>query len=235
MNFNFANTVKIDEPLLCITFDDAFKTDYTFAYPEMKKRGMLGTTYVIGYYTDRFDKYMTSQQLLDLHANGWDLQCHTYDHPYLSTLNASQVNKQMMDTDAKFAELGLPRPLHHAFPYGDYIHETREVISKYRVSQRATGETVSSPQKLEDIDFSRMGAVIGDIQTQQKYDEIKGLLDRAVAEKKVLILYWHEMTDIKKPFFVNFLDYAVSTGIKTVTHAELYDIYKWRKFQYRFL
>lgn len=235
MMYDFAKNNVVDEPLLCLTFDDGYKTDYTFVYPEMVSRGMRGTTYVVGYYTDYISKYMTSAELLDLHQNGWDIQCHTFDHPYLSTLTPSLVHKQMRDNDNKFKAIGLPLAEHHAFPYGAYNHDTRKVISNYRKSQRATAGTVPSVQSLDEIDLTKIGAQIADIETVAKYNEIKVLLDQAIEENKVLVLYWHEMTESKKAFFTQFLDYAVSTGIRTVTHKELYEIIKWRNFDYKFI
>lgn len=234
MKYSFAKT-PLAEPLLCITFDDGYKTDRTIAYPEMSARGIKGTTYVVGYYTDNFPEYMTTSQLLEMVGFGWDIQCHTYDHAYLGKLRISEVIHQLRRNNEVFSAKGIAEPKHIAYPYGNYIYDTRKTLMKYRISQRATGGTVPSVQSLDDIDINRIGAWIADMKNQTEYDTVKGYLDTAIAQNKVLVLYWHDMTAEKQPYFIQFLDYVVQKGIKTVTHSELYEILKWKDFNYKFI
>jgi peptidoglycan/xylan/chitin deacetylase (PgdA/CDA1 family) len=70
---------------LTIWFDDGLEGQYTKAYPYMKSKGIVGTCAIIGSFVDStpagtIGGYMTSPQLSELVANGWELGNHTWSH-----------------------------------------------------------------------------------------------------------------------------------------------------------
>ncbi len=72
------------------TFDDAYLSDYTEAYPYMKARGVRGCSHVphneIGN-----TNHMTLAQLKELYADGWGIGNHTMTHRDLTALDDATV------------------------------------------------------------------------------------------------------------------------------------------------
>jgi len=66
-----------------ITIDDGWKSLYTIAYPILKKYGFPVTLFV---YTDFVggNKALSWGQIRELSQNGFDIQCHTISHRYLT-------------------------------------------------------------------------------------------------------------------------------------------------------
>lgn len=64
---------------IIITFDDGNVDNYTKAFPIMKEHGFTGVLYIVGNYIDA-DYYMTSWQIQEMLASGWELGSHTMNH-----------------------------------------------------------------------------------------------------------------------------------------------------------
>lgn len=115
-------------PKLIITFDDAWKTVYDNAYPAMKQRGIVGTTYVIGQYTDNPSNpispwFCSLDELKGLQKDGWSLANHTWQHNYYfggghtptSYLATIDQNRDWMLNNG----IGTDS-LHFCYPNGEY-------------------------------------------------------------------------------------------------------------------
>ncbi len=70
-----------------ITFDDGYESFYTYAYPELKKRKMPATCFVIvkkvGDPTEKIPK-LTWEQMREMQAHGMSFYPHSYDSHYLA-------------------------------------------------------------------------------------------------------------------------------------------------------
>jgi peptidoglycan/xylan/chitin deacetylase (PgdA/CDA1 family) len=102
-----------------ITFDDGNLDNYTNAFPIMKKYGFVGVIYVVGNYINA-DRYMTSGQIRELLATGWELGSHTMNHIDLTTSPPEQrlyeisVSKQHLEREFSVTISTL------AYPFGAY-------------------------------------------------------------------------------------------------------------------
>ncbi len=102
---NYLKTGKAEFDLnksFILTFDDGYASQYTNAFPVLKKYGFTATFFI---YTDCIDKYpacMTSQEIKDLAANGMKIANHTFHHAYLpryndkAIINEIEINKQKL-------------------------------------------------------------------------------------------------------------------------------------------
>jgi len=102
-----------------ITFDDGNLDNYTNAYPIMKKYGFIGVVYVVQNYIDA-DRYMTSEQIHELLAAGWELGSHTMNHVNLVAARPEQrlyeIHKSKISLEQKFGV----RVTTLAYPFGEY-------------------------------------------------------------------------------------------------------------------
>lgn len=214
------------EGLLSISFDDGFLTDYSVAFPEMQSRGVVGTSFICGLYIELgYSNRLTRAQINEMIIAGWDFQCHTLAHANISTITEMSIHRQFFKNIDFFNRNGWSKPLHHAYPYGMYNDLARSTLKKYYKSGRR-GLTVASKNLQDSVvtDFSLLNAMDAQITTQLQLDSMKNILDQAIVEKKVMMPYWHELTGDKLTYFISFLDYAKSTGVRFVTQSELYEI-----------
>ncbi|TGE34159.1 polysaccharide deacetylase family protein [Desulfosporosinus sp. Sb-LF] len=101
-----------------ITFDDGYLDNYTIAYPILKKYGFTATIFMVSSYING-EGFMSWSQLRELDSNGWKIEGHTVNHPYLSKLDAvTMLNELKSSKD--FLEKGLGHTVNFfAYPYGD--------------------------------------------------------------------------------------------------------------------
>ena len=206
-------------PMIAITLDDGWETDYTGAYPLAAARGIPLTSYVITGCIGTAGR-LSWEQIYELRAAGWDIECHTQNHPNLQTLSDAEIRTQMEAVNTKFTSAGLPVPEHHAYPGGSCNERVQAVISEYRVTGRTTHNstacTISDWE--QEIDWYNLrGRYIYKTQ-RSSIDDIKALIDNAIAKNQVLILYTHKVTaepgqyDCYIDLFEEILDYIVSKG-----------------------
>ncbi|KUO74024.1 MAG: xylanase [Desulfosporosinus sp. BRH_c37] len=101
-----------------ISFDDGYLDNYTTAFPILTKHGFTATVFMVTSYING-DEFMSWHQLKELVANGWEIEGHTTNHPYLTKIDSSTVLSEL-----KTSKEQLEKELGHsvdffAYPYGD--------------------------------------------------------------------------------------------------------------------
>lgn len=120
-----------------VTFDDAFENFVSSALPELKKRRIPATVFVITEALnkafgppDSFEKVMSVDQLKALPRDLVTIGSHTETHPMLPHVPNEDGRREIVGSKAKLEAL-LGRPiLHFSFPFGGFndalIHQCRE-------------------------------------------------------------------------------------------------------------
>ena len=124
---------------------------------------------------------------------GWDFQCHSYTHPYLTQLTEAQIQSEMQQVNNAFAAHGLPAPQHHAYPYGDFNSTVKSVVAQYRLSGRAAWAVTGSINTYPMADWYQMNAV--EIQSWTAFSTIQGYIDQAIANDALLNIFTHRVMD----------------------------------------
>jgi peptidoglycan/xylan/chitin deacetylase (PgdA/CDA1 family) len=88
---------QIPEKSVVITIDDGWKSLYTIAYPILKKYDFPATLFV---YTDFIGgrKGLTWNQIKELSDNGFDVECHTKTHRYLTKIKDGETFAQFFES-----------------------------------------------------------------------------------------------------------------------------------------
>ncbi len=129
-----------------ITFDDSWGSQYTNAFPIMKKYGFTGVLYTVVAYInkpsglDADPNYLTVEQLKEMAAAGWEIGSHTETHPDLLA-DATALRYEIVQSRKDLQDLlGVP-VLTFAYPFGDagsaavdYVH-----FAGYIAAMGATG------------------------------------------------------------------------------------------------
>ena len=107
-----------------ITFDDGYRGIYEYAAPELQKRGMKATFFIIADLVGKTDEtypYVTTTELRALAANSlFSIGSHTLTHPHLDQLDAAERQKEIAKSRKDLEKLAGRRVEAIAFPYGAY-------------------------------------------------------------------------------------------------------------------
>lgn len=108
----------IPDKLVVLTFDDSAKSHYTVVRPILLKYG-FGATFFI---TEGFDfptnkrDYMTWEEIVQLHRDGFEIGNHTRDHLGISVANVPKLSEQLTAIADRCEKHGIPRPVSFAWP-----------------------------------------------------------------------------------------------------------------------
>ena len=112
------------EKSVLITFDDGYEGIYLHAAPELRKRNMHATFFII---TETINKalegypYISMKQLTELAADPlFSIGSHTMRHPFLSRLSPQEQLEELTRSKTKLENLTGRPVLALAYPYGDY-------------------------------------------------------------------------------------------------------------------
>jgi peptidoglycan/xylan/chitin deacetylase (PgdA/CDA1 family) len=116
-----------------VTFDDAFENFVDVALPELTKRNISATVFVI---TDALGKtfgpaghaerVMSTWQVQALPENLVTIGSHTSTHPYLPSLNESDAKRELAESRMKIEQILNRKVQLFSFPFGGFTNELVE-------------------------------------------------------------------------------------------------------------
>ncbi len=116
---------------VAITIDDGWRSAYTEAFPELKKRHFPFTLFIYPKIIGQTAYAMTWKQIKEMAEAGVDIESHSLSHPFLTrrrnaTLDEKQyhawLQKELVESK-HILERETGRPVDFlAYPYGDYDH-----------------------------------------------------------------------------------------------------------------
>jgi poly-beta-1,6-N-acetyl-D-glucosamine N-deacetylase len=122
-----------------ITFDDAYVSVYTTAFPVLRELNWPFTVFIpSGLIGSNPRLYTTWEQLREMGKAGATLANHSVNHPYFletqpredATTRLARIEKEITDSEQKIlAETGQSHKL-HAYPYGEYDPTIEALIIK---------------------------------------------------------------------------------------------------------
>lgn len=108
------------KPLL-LTFDDGWIDSYTVAFPELKKRGMVGNFFVPTQYLDVGGELLINwEQAIEMDRAGMEFGGHTISHEDLTKITLEQMRRQLSGAKEKMeAKFGHPTYA-LSYPFGAF-------------------------------------------------------------------------------------------------------------------
>lgn len=110
-----------------ITFDDGYVDNYTNAFPILEKYRFTASVFMVTSYIGG-EGFMSWPQLKELSANGWEIEGHTVNHPYLSQMEKTSMLNELISSKETL-EKGLAKKVKFfAYPYGDVNDKVEQAV-----------------------------------------------------------------------------------------------------------
>jgi len=120
-----------------ITFDDAFENFVSEALPELEKRRIPATVFVITNALGKAfgpskapERVMTARQLLDLPSDLISVGSHTATHPYLPELDDLAARQELSESKSALEQLLGREITSFSFPFGGFTDRLIELASE---------------------------------------------------------------------------------------------------------
>ncbi len=135
VNF-FETGAPLPSKPIILTFDDAWLDAYTVAFPELRKRGMVGVFFAPTNYVDAGGElFVNWDQAVEMDRAGMEFGGHTLNHPDLSKTNVVEARRQLAQSKAILEEkLGHPI-VAFSYPFG--AHNSQIVAETSAAGYRA--------------------------------------------------------------------------------------------------
>lgn len=118
-----------EKPIL-ITFDDGYQDTYTEAYPILKKYNFTATVFLVTDYVGNSSRYITWEQVKEMHNNGFTFGSHTLSHVSLSKITNEEAEYQLVKS-REAIEWRIKKPVKYfAHPGGFYNQTTSQLLQK---------------------------------------------------------------------------------------------------------
>lgn len=140
----------IPDKLVILTFDDAVSTHATFVAPLLKKHGFGGTFFVCEFPPDFDDKhkYMSWEQIKELHEMGFEVANHTGTHTHVNKIDKEGIINELEIIEDRCSHYGIPSPSTFAYPAYDTDPTALEVLEeKGYLFARIGGGEVYDPEQ----------------------------------------------------------------------------------------
>ena len=148
-----------------ITIDDGWRSTYTEAYPELKRRAWPFTVFVYPNIIGRTATALTWEQIKEMAESGADIQSHSLSHPFLTrrrnptlddTAYATWLKRELSESKRLIEKHTGHAVEFLAYPYGDYDHRLAAEVAKAGYTAALTcefGRVVkgSNPRKMKRL------------------------------------------------------------------------------------
>jgi peptidoglycan/xylan/chitin deacetylase (PgdA/CDA1 family) len=203
-----ANTMRIPDKLVVLTFDDSCLSHYTVARPLLKKYGFGATFFITEGFTFRTNKrdYMTWEQVAELHRAGFEIGNHTRDHLSITEKNVPRLAEQLAAINEQCRVHGIPQPVSFAWPGNKFHVDALPVLEKAGIRFARRGGEPEVPYAIgggvayePGIDHPLLLPTTGDARP----DWSLANLQRAVAharDGRIAVLQFHGVPDNEHPW-----------------------------------
>ena len=137
-----------DKPIV-LTFDDGYKNFANDAVPEMQRRGMTATVFMvsgqIGGHNEWDEKLgdchevlMTAEQLIACHQAGFEVGSHTINHAHLTNISLEQAESELRESKERLSSVLNSEINSFCYPYGEENPAIQELAARFYQSACST-------------------------------------------------------------------------------------------------
>jgi peptidoglycan/xylan/chitin deacetylase (PgdA/CDA1 family) len=187
-------------PLISLTFDDGWRSQYTNAFPLLCRYNMAATFYLVSGYVQRgYPDYLLPEMVRKLAESGMEIGDQTVDHQPLPLLSSASVEAEIADSKAYLEQFGQVTDF--AAPYGAVNAQDVGLIRKVYQSQRSMDAGVNTADKFDA--YHLLSVPINADEKTGSFAQIKPFIDLAIKTRTWLILDFHQVDARGGKYFTN--------------------------------
>jgi peptidoglycan/xylan/chitin deacetylase (PgdA/CDA1 family) len=188
---------NLDDPIITLNFDDGWKNQYENAKPILDAAGLKASYAIV---TDTIDNaaqfgenYMTSDQIKDLVNSGNGIASHSTDALSLADLTAAEQRVRIKGSLTALVDLLGAAKVEKifVFPNGSYDDTTIQIVE----DEGYIGSRTAYPVGYNTSATDPYQLKVQQVNRDTTLDQVKTWIDTAVADKKWLILIFHQVAD----------------------------------------
>jgi peptidoglycan/xylan/chitin deacetylase (PgdA/CDA1 family) len=221
------------QPAVMWTWDDGNDDVYDVVYPMLQAYGMVANSCIISNGIDTAG-YMTSAQLQELYAHGWDITNHTeFHHNFVHY--PLEVTSQVTNCKNFLNALGLTRGSTVIGSPGEGGYDSWGAVSMAQClaagatvlmnDDYGSGYYLGNHLYMPLVDFPVVNIYNGEyaISNSTTLAQAKTIVDNCVLDGSIVSFYGHAMPTAgwTTAEFQELVDYVVSKNLQTLTMSEL--------------
>lgn len=118
---HLANNKPLAGKNIAITFDDGYRSQYTYAFPILQKFAYTGTFFVYTNAIDKLNASMKWEEIADLDRHGMSIGAHTRSHAMLTNINDKNALHDEIEGSKEDIQTHLQKNIDlFAYPFGAY-------------------------------------------------------------------------------------------------------------------
>ena len=165
-----------------LTFDDGSETDLLIAAPLLKESNFRATFYVVVGWLGR-NGYLTRSQLKELHAQDFEIGCHSMTHRYLTGLSDIDLHSEIAESKTQLEQILGVQIDHLSCPGGFWDSRVARAAKRSGYRSVVTSRTGMNARSTDPYCLARIsmmrGTAIADL---SRICHGKGLFARRVKE-----------------------------------------------------
>ena len=188
--------LRLERPVVSITFDDVPASVVTTALPMLEARGWSSTLYVatglLGT-ENHLGTMMTADDVRAAHVRGHEIAAHTHSHRDMAQLSREA---QLVDLDRShtlFREMGLPIPQSFAWPYGECSPSGKRLAAGRYRSLRGIAPRVHHDR----VDLHQLGSVP---MFHGRMNRVRTALESLRDAPGWVTLFTHDVREVPSPW-----------------------------------
>ncbi|MDQ2932898.1 MAG: polysaccharide deacetylase family protein [bacterium] len=204
-------------------FDDAWISQLQNAVPKLNSVGFKGTFYVASQQIrdNGFAGYMSKNEIGTLAQSGHEIGSHTRTHAHLALLSSVQQEAEIQGSRQDILSWNVGPVNSFAYPFGEYNSTTLGIVKTagYTSAAATIGGYVGPAS--DRYQLERQSVI-----HSTTFAQAKGWIDTAAANKRWLILTFHEVNTsgnfyaVTPELFNQIVDYVAQKQIPVVTSSQ---------------
>ncbi len=225
------HTERIPDKTVVLTFDDAVRNHLTYVAPLLRELGFGATFSVSQAWLQDTERFLTWEEIGDLHRMGFEIANHTWTHGSFNTPESAETLREELEkVNAELKRVGVPGPVSFVWPGNAFGPESLAVLREmgFKYARRGMqpeypyGEINPGPLFDPLVHDPLLIPTSGDAYPEWTLEHFRKVVDRAEEGKAVILQFYgvpdeaHPWVDTPPERFREYMQYLKDNGFQAI-------------------